>query len=268
MRMGISLDGEKIDHHEIFPTPSSFDDALFVLDTFLKHHKQGTLAGVSGGVPGPLDSEKNKLVNAPNLPFWIGVHMGDRLKEQFNVPVFLENDTALVGMGEAVEGAGKGKRIVAYLGIGTGVGGVRIVDGEIDRNSLGFEPGHQIIDASSRFPDACGSLGHLEAYVSGSAIVNIYDVSAEQLDNPKVFEDLARLLAVGINNVIVFWSPDVVVLGGSMMKRISIERVKHHLGEICTIFPNLPPLKLATLGDLGGLYGALVYLKQKIETTN
>src|SRR3989338_5253936 len=133
MRAGISRD-ETLDHHEIFPTPSSFDEAIFLLDTFLKQYRKGTLAAIAGGIPGPLDKEKNKLVRVQNLPLWSGIHIASRLQEQFNVPVFLENDTALVGMGEAVKGAGKGHRIVAYLGIGTGVGGVRIVDGKIDEN--------------------------------------------------------------------------------------------------------------------------------------
>src|SRR4030066_415253 len=47
---------------------------------------------------------------------------------------------------EKVKGAGKGFNIVAFLTIGTGVGGARIVGGKPDANVFGFEPGHQIID--------------------------------------------------------------------------------------------------------------------------
>jgi glucokinase len=51
------------------------------------------------------------------------------------------------GLGEAVFGAGKGREIVVYMTISTGVGGARIVGGKIDASAMGFEPGHQIIDA-------------------------------------------------------------------------------------------------------------------------
>lgn len=44
---------------------------------------------------------------------------------------------------------------------------------------------------------------------------------------------------------------------------IPIERVRHHLKNILTIFPEHPKIEKATLGDVGGLWGALAYVKQQ-----
>src|SRR6185436_9338463 len=55
------------------------------------------------------------------------------LNKLFNCPVYLENDAALCGLGEASVGAGQGSKIMVYLTISTGVGGARIVGGKIDR---------------------------------------------------------------------------------------------------------------------------------------
>ncbi|MFV1917705.1 MAG: ROK family protein, partial [Patescibacteria group bacterium] len=108
------------------------------------------------------------------------------------------------------------------------------------------------------------SLGHLEAHISGAAVEKRYGKKPYEITDDKFWDELARLLAFGLNNTIVHWSPDVVVLGGSMMKKIGIpiDRVKFHLKKILKIFPELPEIKKAELGDLGGLHGALYYLKQ------
>lgn len=261
MRFGVSGDGNTILHYDIFSTPKMFGDAVLSMTQFLdKNVARGNLKGVAGGIAGPLNREKSILVNAPNLLLWTNLPIRDILNDTLKVPVFLENDTALIGLGEATKGAGVGNNIIAYLGIGTGVGGVRIVGGKIDESSMGFEPGHQVIDASSDLSCGCSGKGHLEAFVGGSSLEKQYGKNAVEIENPQVFEDAAKMLAIGINNTIVHWSPDCVVLGGSMMKRIPTDRVEYHLRNIVTIFPNLPEIKSSTLGDLGGLYGALKLL--------
>lgn len=73
-----------------------------------------------------------------------------------------------------------------------------------------------------------------------------------------------RNIARGINNALAFWSSDVVVLGGSLMKKISISNVKSHLKNMVKIFPSLPPIKNAVCGEKAGLEGVFVYLKQCI----
>ena len=91
----------------------------------------------------------------------------------------------------------------------------------------------------------------------------------ENLIDKDFWEKVSRVLAVGLNNTIVHWSPDVVILGGSMMKKIGVpfDRVEAHLRQIIKIYPEIPPLKKSKLGDLGGLYGALAYINQQ-STTN
>jgi predicted NBD/HSP70 family sugar kinase len=190
--------------------------------------------------------------------------------ENTGIETYIENDTAMVGLGEAAYGAGKDFDIVAYLTISTGVGGARIVGRRIDANVFGFEPGHQIIDADGTMCPDCRAfeddrgLGHLEAHISGSAIEKRFGKHPSEIDDEKVWDDLARYLAYGLNNTIVHWSPEVVVLGGGMMKStgIKIERIDHYLEDILKIFPERPLLKLAELGDVGGLFGGLSYIKQ------
>jgi predicted NBD/HSP70 family sugar kinase len=109
--------------------------------------------------------------------------------------------------------------------------------------------------------------GHLEGYVSGTAVRLRYKKEPSGITDPVVWDELAKWLAVGLNNTIVHWSPDVVVLGGSMITgepAIPMDAIERHLGETMRIFPTPPSLKKGELGDLGGLYGALELATQYV----
>ncbi len=255
-RVGVSFDGQTITGTEVFKTPKDFDAGVEAIDNAAKKLLLGTAAGlVAGGVAGPLTFDKSATVNAPHLPGWSGRPLKLELSTRFGCEVHLENDTAMAGLGEAAFGSGKEHKIVAYMTISTGVNGVRIIDRKLETNSLGFEIGHQIIDLD-------GTMRHadLESLISGSALERRYGDSAENITNPAVWEEEARVTAFGINNIIVFWAPDMVILGGSLMKKMSIERVKMHVKNILKLYPQLPIIVKSELGDLGGLWGALHYL--------
>ncbi len=169
---------------------------------------------------------------------------------------------AMVGLGEANYGAGRGKDIVVYMTISTGVGGVRIVKGNVDESAMGFEPGHQIIDPDNTLCPTCDG-NDLEAYVSGTSIEKRFGKKPYEIQDDAVWDELAKFLAYGLHNTIMHWSPDIIVLGGSMMKEVGIPlpAVRTHLSGIMKIFPTLPQIEKAELADFGGLYGALYFAR-------
>ena len=264
-RIALSKDGRNINEPVIFPTPQDFAVGIEIMKGSAQKLLQGAkVSTVAGGIPGVLDREKTGVIRAPNLKEWAGKPLKREFETIFNAPVFLENDNAFGGLGEAVYGAGKGSRIVAYIAIGTGVGGARIVKGKIDENLYGFEPGHQVICFDGEVC-GCGGVGHLEAYISGIAIEKRYHKKPQEITDTAVWDETAKFLAYGLNNIIVHWSPNIIVLGGSMMKEvgIKIEKVEFYLKGIMKIFPQLPVIKKSQLGDAAGLWGALAYLTQK-----
>ena len=134
------------------------------------------------------------------------------------------------------------------------MGGARVVDGVIDRSALGFEPWRQIVDGTHR-------LGY---YISGNGIRKRFGKSPEDIDDPLVWEEAERWLAVGLNNAIAFWSPDVIVIGGAVaMRRFSFKRIAKHLRNIAN-FPEIPEIVPAALGDKAGLYGALKIIEVEL----
>ncbi|QQG43585.1 MAG: ROK family protein [Candidatus Daviesbacteria bacterium] len=262
IRVAVSADNQIISNPIVFPTPQEFNQGITQIQQAALKLSQGQkIEAAAGGIPGPLNKQKNYVANFPNIADWNNKPLKQSLEQALGSSVFLENDASLVGLGEAVVGAGKNKKIVAYITVSTGVGGARIVQGKIDQKAGDFEIGHQIIVPNGSIC-GCQGLGHLEAYLSGSAIEKKYHQKPESIKDGAVWEEMAKFLAIGINNTIVYWSPEIIVLGGGVMKAISLDKVKLYLQEIFTIFPEIPPIELNTLGDTGGLYGALEYLKQ------
>ncbi|MBI4039856.1 ROK family protein [Candidatus Daviesbacteria bacterium] len=249
-RVGISKDHHQVTDYTSFETPHLYN-LHPLISNIEKLAWDNEIEAIAGGIAGPLNQERDKLANSPQLPDWIDKPIQADLKEHFKVPVFLENDAALAGLGEANFGAGKGYKIVAYLTISTGVGGVKIVDQKIDQNVYGFEPGQMII-----------SDGTLISLVSGMALEKTYHQKGEDIKDPQVWDKVARYLAEGLNNTILDWSPQVIILGGSIIKSVNLAKVENYLKQNLTIFKDLPEIKLALLGDQSGLYGAMAYLNQ------
>lgn len=273
MRLAASRDGKTFEEPQRVPTPLDFAEAMRQFRHIAQELANGErVEAMAGGVAGPFDRERTKLVNAPNLPDWVQKPLKDELSSIADgAPVLLENDTAVVGLGEATFGAAKGYGMVAYVSVGTGVGGARIVDGAIDKSVFGFEIGHQYISVEKTHAGSvmcsCGASGHLEGYISGTGFQRRYGKKPVEIADSAIWEEAAKVVAYGLNNVIVHWSPDVVVLGGSMIlgeRAISIDTVATYLKHICAIFPELPKIKKAQLGDDGGLHGALVLLKYSV----
>ncbi len=270
-RVAVSIDGQSFGEPIKFDTPKDFDAGTkAIADAIKTLSKNEPLEATGGGIAGPIDKEHTMLINSPNLPNWTGKPLTQELGTLLGCPIYIRNDSAIVALGEAHHGAGKGDEIMAYITVSTGVGGTRIVNGKIDQSAYGFEPGHQYIDFDKTACGKCKS-AEVEDYISGTATAVRFDKKAYEIEQDNaIWDELSKWLAYMLNNTIVHWSPNSVVLGGSMIvgdPAIPIEKITEHLNEICTIYPEIPVIKKATLEDLGGLYGAMVYVRQCVEKT-
>lgn len=267
-RVAVSTDLETYSEPLKFNTSPQFADGIRAIKEAIHTLvPEGKITALAGGMRGVLNREKTRMVQDPGnaLTDWAGRPIVDELRDEFHAPVYLENDSATVGLGEAVYGAGKGYNIVAYHTVSTGVGGARIVQGVVDVTRAGFEPGHQILDIDRSILGA--TTPHtLENLVSGSALEKRRGVKPyEILQDDPVWDQLASYLGKGLNNTITYWSPDVIVLGGSMIvgdPRIFLEDIVRHTKEALGAHLTCPPIVDAVLKDEGGLYGAMAIHKQ------
>jgi predicted NBD/HSP70 family sugar kinase len=263
LRLACSDDGKNLSQPIIIPTPFKFTDGVNTIAKAARQLVEKPLQAVAIGLPGPLDLGKTRTFGKHKFPDWAGKPLKEELERALAAPVFIENDTALCGLGEATSGAGQGFSIVVYVTVSTGVGGVRILDGRIDRHAVGFEPGFQIIDTDGTLVPECPAPHRLEDLIGGAQVEKRFGKKPQDITDPAVWDQVAAWLAVGLNNAIVHWSPDVIILGGPMMGSIPIETVHRKTTQLASFLPKVPPIKPASLGKIGGLHGALAFLQQR-----
>lgn len=128
------------------------------------------LAGVGMALPGIVDPATGTVSHAVNLRIHLpDVPVGALLSERLGgVPVTVENDLNAAALGAAET---LGHTDMAYLALGTGLAAGLLLDGRLRRGFAGAagEVGH-LPYRPGGLPCACGQLGCLEMYASGSAL--------------------------------------------------------------------------------------------------
>lgn len=249
-----------------FTTPILFKDGVEKIVAAAKELTSSPIRGAVGAVRGMLSEDRRSIMHDDTLTKWLEEPLADTLAEKLDTKVTLENDAALAGLGEAHFGAGQGVGIMVYHTISTGVGGAKIEEGKIDSYHLGFEPGKQILDID-RTILGDDVLPTLENLVSGTAVeertgVKPYDIPQEDA----IWDQLANYLAHGLRNTILYWSPEKIVLGGSMMTGnpvIPIDKVTRYVAEVLDEKVPISTIEVAKLKDDSGLYGAMALLSSQ-----
>ncbi len=260
-RIACSDNFESFNDPIIIDTPHAYDAGLEALVSQSKKLSRGEpIDRIVVGIAGTISADHHRALSTPHLE-WHGKPLAMDLEAALGGTAHVENDVALCGLGEAHFGAGRGAPIMAYLTVSTGVNGVRIVDGLIDRAAQGFEIGGQYVS----YQPPCT----IESLISGTAVRERTGKHPRDLGHDwGGWEELAKIAAFGLYNTISHWSPDRVVIGGSMMNEIgiSIDAIRRYLAAINTKYSALPELTHSALGDFGGLWGGMARAKQ-LSTT-
>lgn len=256
MRIAVSDAHDSFEEPVIHDTPAEFDAAVALFaSTAQEIAHDRVITGAVIGIAGLLSRDRRTLLRAPNLREWEGRNVAETFSKALGAPVRFENDVALGALGEAISGAGKGASIVAYIANGTGINGARVVDGRLDRSALGFEIGWQLLGIDADAPE-WGSL------VSGAGLAEKYGKPASEIADPAIWNECADHFAYGLYNTILHWSPERIVLGGSLFlgqNPIPLDRLVSTLRSINDALQELPDIQLAALGDHSCLYGALAF---------
>lgn len=244
-----SVVGEVVGDTKKIPTPQNPKEAISQLTAMAREVAAGgAIKRVAVSIRGILFD--GAFWKDAMLPAWEGLQLQDELQLALGAPVVVRNDAAVIGLGENHAGAGMGSKIMAYITVSTGVGGARIVDGNIDRYTYGFEVGRQIIGDFM-----------LEELISGTAVRKKFGIEPKDLDSIEERNTLADILALGLYNTVMHWSPDTIVIGGSMIigtNPIPLDRVRESLAARLNMFPKPPIIAMAKLGDDGGLVGSAI----------
>ncbi|AIO18991.1 Glucokinase [Candidatus Izimaplasma bacterium HR1] len=240
--------------------------------------------GYGFGVPGPVI--KNNVSVVVNLG-WKDVNLKNEFKDLLeNDNICVGNDANVATLGEAFYGAGKGKKQVAMLTLGTGVGGGIVVDGNVVEgyNGAAGEIGHLYVSQEYEFACNCGKKGCLETVASATGIRNLYykmkesfqgNSTLEKLELPsakaifsaakhndelasKVVEEASKNIGYACAILSVASNPEVIIIGGGVSKsgEFLFEKVRRYFKKFTFVSVENTKIVGATLGNDAGIYGA------------
>lgn len=208
-----------------------FKKYLFkIIDSF----KEDGIVKIGIGLAGQINWPENKIINAPNLKFLNNKNLKNDLFKKFKMPVTIDNDAHCFILGESVFGSAKNFNYAVGITLGTGIGGGIILNQKLIRgqNNTAGEFGHmKIMDGG--LSCSCGQMGHFESYASGQAMTNIFkQITGQTKDTfeieklyykkdpaaQKTFDLMSRYLAVGLANIVNTLNPEVIILGGGLIR--------------------------------------------------
>ncbi|MDQ3744369.1 MAG: ROK family transcriptional regulator [Acidobacteriota bacterium] len=248
----------------------------------LVERSTGKVEGIGVSLPGLVDPSTGRLLYVPYFK-WSDLDVGPRIAAATGLEVTIDNDANAAALAELWFGHSEVSEardfIMVFIaeGVGTGI----IFDRQIYRGEGGAagEFGHMIIGERAPVPCSCGSYDCWEAFASGRAAVARYArlAGAGGLSRQMSFAQLidralageesaraalletARYLGIGISNLIIGFSPQIVVVGGAITRAWDLvsdlfsETVKRSIRR------DLPTARItrSTIGDRASLMGAL-----------
>ncbi len=257
------------------------NQVIKLIESLLQKESLKKIAGIGISSIGPLDYKKGGILNTPNVPFKF-IPLVKPLEKRFSMPVFLLNDCNAAVWGEKHFGAGKKINNLVYITISTGIGGGAIVDGKLlfGKGGNAVEIGHSIIDTKYNFLCSCKKgKGHWEAYSSGRNLPrffkfwlrkkklklnfkikeakDIFDLAkrGEKIAKKFIFEEIGKINARGVSNIIVAYDPELITLGGSVVLNnpdLILSPIKKYIDH----FLKLPKIQITPLKEDVTLLGA------------
>jgi fructokinase len=224
--------------------------------------RNGKLVRLGVGSFGPIDIAHGTITSTPK-PGWANTDVVGTLRDALGVPVSFDTDVNAAALGEQRWGAALGLDTFCYITVGTGIGGGLMAGNELVHGLVHPEIGHMLIPHDTvrdPFAGSCPFHGDcFEGLASGSAIRSRWGRPGEELaDEPEVWELEAEYLALGVVNVICTTSPELVILGGGVMKQQTLlQLVRDRVDALLGCYVAAPKIVTPALGDRAGVLGAI-----------
>lgn len=203
--------------------------------------ESNNLIGIGIAVSGLVNSKRGVVLRSPLLN-WNNVDLATPLKDEFQLPVLIDNDVNAYTYAELEFGYGKSTNQFICISIGDGIGSSFVIDRKLYKGEYGGagEFGHTIINVDGR-PCHCGQYGCLETYLSNQSLnLNAQEFASRYPDSDLfreninyetltkaarnrdqlalvLFDQISKYLSVGLINAINSFNPKKIVLIGEAL---------------------------------------------------
>ncbi|WP_226618658.1 ROK family transcriptional regulator [Cytobacillus firmus] len=253
--------------------------------------------GMGAGVPGITQTSNGVVLEAPSLN-WIRYPFMAEANKYFPFPIHVDNDVNVAALGEQWLGNAKNKQNVLFMAVGTGIGSGIIINNQLYRgysNAAG-EMGYMVTDKTDikkDFKPIFHRYGYLESVAGGKSIgKKLTEAIQQDPAHPAyalaikgellgemafalakkgdtvaiaVIDEAIENLAYGIINAASLLNPEVIILGGGVLK--SSDYILPKLDRIVNHYlPSSVELKTSRLGDNAGVLGAVSLFLREHES--
>ncbi|MEY8292813.1 ROK family protein [Carnobacteriaceae bacterium 52-44] len=257
-----------------FPTPSTLAHFKKAIKAIIKSSNEN-IQGLAISAPGVVDQEAGMIKGISAIPYIHGFKICEDFEKSFSLPVYIENDANCAGICEMTYGVGKSSQNVAFVVIGTGVGGSLFINGELYKGTHNFAGEFGLIETKD------GPLSYSASIVKASNRYN--ELTNEQIDGEELFERKAKgdelaneliksfydNLSEFMYNLQVTLNLDLVSIGGGVSAQKEISEVlenrlksqltKNNLGAF------MPSIKTNQFANNANLIGAAtIFIKRKV----
>ena len=253
----------------------------------------GDIAGIAIGFAALVDSRVNRVLSTDGKYEDVkDIDLAKWIHENVGLPARIENDARMALLGESYAGAARGFTDVVMITLGTGIGGVAMIEGKLLRGKhaqAGCLGGHTPAVFNGR-PCTCGAIGCAEAEASGWSLPMIIkdwpaatDSALSRYSNvgfKELFEEAARgdTVAVAIRDrclnvwaatavgLVHAYDPEMILIGGGVMKSadVIIPHIESYVHKYAWTPWGKVQVRAADLGNSAVLMGAVPLLSQDI----
>lgn len=233
----INLTGAIVLHNQVpigqFTTEDSFINGLLAMcEVILQNVPIEKVWGIGIASIGPINMTEGVIIDPPDFNIDI-IHIVPRLKERWNLPVYIENDMAVSALAEMYYGGGKQYNNFVYVGVTAGIGGGVILNQRLysGTNGLASIIGHMIVQTDGELC-ACGQRGCLEAMSSVRATLHwahqngaphdldwmqlLIKAEAGDAICSAALERMNHYLLSGLINIVNLYDPECIFIGGDL----------------------------------------------------
>jgi len=258
------------------PSPEIVKDLLFsMIKHFIEQMPESPygLIGICLGVPGLVNREQ-QIIFTPNFDWDYDMNLKAQIEQEFQVPVFVENEANAGAHGEKEFGVAKNYENLIYVSVSTGIGIGIIMKNELYRGVKGLagEMGHITIDLNG-LKCSCGNRGCWELYASEKALLkslphHLQKSSLQELteqanqNNPEILmalENFGYYLGIGLTSILNTFNPEAVIIRNDVIEALPmvLNSVRNSISlRIHHQFANSYDLLLSSLGKNATALGA------------
>lgn len=235
-----------------FQTPTQWEHLKETMkEVLVAAQIQHDITGVAISSPGSVDAKRGVVNGISAVSYLHGFKIVEAWQELFALPVAIENDANAAALAELNYGVAKDYKNVAFMIIGSGIGGAIAMNGELvkGRHLFAGEIGYMLLDKNNTLSNLASSLlqiqRHNEAHPDKTIANGLELFTLAQNNHSKakaMVNEIYDSLAQGIYNLSLMIDPELVAIGGGisvrpeitteLTKRVSILLETHGAGDI------------------------------------